>query len=621
MTRLLAELKRRKVVRVAVVYAATAFAVLQAADIVLPRMGVPDWVMNLVVALLVLGFPIALVLAWALEVTPDGIRRTEATAVERSTAATPALLGKRTVFVSALLVVLGLGIGAGWFLRPAATPDGTPAAEPAGLPAATAPVDTDKSIAVLPFSDFSPGGDQGWFADGLAEEILNALARTPDLKVASRTASFAFRDTAQSPAEIGAALNVAHILEGSVRRAADQIRVTVQLIRTGDGYHLWSENFDGSIEDAIAIQEQIAFQIARALETAMDPEALAEMLDAGTRSVEAWEALLKAQALLEQASIPLAPSDVEQILGAASRAIEIDPGFSRAHGYLAAFWRNQMTPVSGVYNATDLAPAEIRANYDRYIQNAIREARSEAERLAYQADRAVVHVRYADRMDYLRRAVALRPEQADIHVELGRALIEAGDYEEAREVLLQALELGRGTAAELQTVYQFLHRVGPDAALPLVERALAADPGSQQVLYQGHRAMLYAGQVERAAELARALVLRDPDSEFSTILQVRQACAEGRNEDAAAIYERVDGDLIRWLLLKTLGRDAEAREFLRPLDTPDRLFSLSTYLAYTYFDPTDYPLLADTLARQGIERPPPRPIPFACKPAMEATAQ
>lgn len=606
------ELKRRKVVRVAVVYAATAFAVLQAADIMLPRMGVPDWVMNLVVALLVLGFPIALVLAWALEVTPEGIRRTEASAVESSNAKTPALLGKRTVFFSALLVVLGIGIGAGWFLRPATTPDAAPAAESAGPPAATKPADTDKSIAVLPFSDFSPGGDQGWFADGLAEEILNALARTPDLKVASRTASFAFRDTAQSPAEIGAALNVAHILEGSVRRAADQIRVTVQLIRTGDGYHLWSENFDGSIEDAIAIQEQIAFQIARALETAMDPEALAEMLDAGTRSVEAWEALLKAQALVEQAPIPLAPGDVEQILAGARRAIEIDPGFSRAHAFLAAFWRNQMTPVSGAFDATDLAPAEIRANYDRHIEIAIREARSDAERLAYQADRAGVHVRYADRMNYLRQAVALRPEQADIHLEFGRALIEVGAYEEARDMLLKAAELGRGTAAELQTVYQFLHRVGPDAALPLVERALAADPGSSQVIYQGHRALLYAGQVDRAAPLARAYALREPDSEFNTLMQMRQACAEGRNEDAAAIYARADGDLVRWLLLKTLGRDDEAREFLRPLDTPDRLFSLSTYLAYTYFDPTDYPLLADTLARQGIQRPPPQPIPFAC---------
>ena len=618
---LIAELKRRKVVRVAVVYAATAFAVLEAADLLLPRMGLPDWVMNLMVALVVLGFPIALVLGWALELTPGGIKRTEARPAESSPAPTPALLSKRTVFASVLLVVLGLGIGAGWFLRPAATPDGTPAADSAAAPAGTTAVDADKSIAVLPFSDFSPGGDQGWFADGLAEEILNALARTPDLKVASRTASFAFRDTAQSPAEIGAALNVAHILEGSVRRAADQIRVTVQLIRTGDGYHLWSENFDGSIEDAIAIQEQIAFQIARALETAMDPEALAEMLDAGTRSVEAWEALLKAQALVEQASIPLAPDDVEQILAAAGRAIEIDPGFSRAHGYLAAFWRNQMTPVSGAYDATDLAPAEIRANYDRHIEVAIREARSEAERLAYQADRAWVHVRYADRMNYLRQAVALRPGQADIHLEFGRALIEAGDYEEAREALLQAAELGRGTAAELQNVYQFLHRVGPDAALPLVERALAADPGSSQVIYQGHRALLYAGQVDRAAQLARVYALRDPDSEFNTLMQVRQACAEGRDEDAAAIYARVEGDLIRWLLLKTLGRDAEARELLRPLDTPDRLFSLSTYLAYTYFDPTDYPLLADTLGRQGIERPPPKPIPFACKPAVGGDPQ
>jgi TolB-like protein/Tfp pilus assembly protein PilF len=616
-TRLFAELKRRKVVRVAVVYAATGFAVLEAADLLLPRMGLPDWVMNLLVALVVLGFPIALVLGWALELTPDGIKRTESSPAESGTAAMPALLSKRTVFASALLVVLGLGIGAGWFLRPVGTPETTPAVDSVAAPAA---VDADKSIAVLPFSDFSPGGDQGWFADGLAEEILNALARTPDLKVASRTASFAFRDTTQLPAEIGATLNVAHILEGSVRRAADQIRVTVQLIRTSDGYHTWSENFDGSMEDAIAIQEQIAFQIARALETAMDPEALAEMLDAGTRSVEAWEALLRAQSVAERARRG-ARDDVEPVLASVRHAIEIDPEFSRAHAFMATFWRNQMTPVSAGYDLTDLAPAEIRANYDKHIEDAIRTAHSEAERLAYEADRAWVHVRYADRINYLRQAAALRPEQADIHIDFGRALIAVGAYAEARDVLLRAAELGRGTGPELQVVYQFLHRVDPEAALPLVERALAADPGSRQVLYQGHRALLYAGQIDRAAQLADAFALRDPDSGFSTVMQVRQACAEGRNEDAAAIYERVEGDVVQWLMLKTLGRDAEARELLRPLDTPDRLFSLSTYLAYTYFDPTDYPLLAETLARQGIERPPPRPIPFACKPAVEGTAQ
>ncbi|NGX15822.1 tetratricopeptide repeat protein [Wenzhouxiangella sp. XN24] len=622
------ELKRRNVFRVGAAYVVIGWLLLQVADVLLDNFGAPDWVFKSFAALLILGLPLALFLAWAFELTPEGVKRAED--VVESDSITPHT-GKRVdrLIVVGLVAVIAILVAERFWSagdadqEPGITAD-APAAEtePVDVPGAPDAADTpevpvvpvEKSIAVLPFADFSPGADQGWFADGLAEEILNALARTPDLKVASRTATFAFRDTSQSPAEIGAALKVAHILEGSVRRAADRIRVTAQLIRTSDGYHVWSENFDGSIEDAIAIQEQIAFQIARALKTAMDPDALAEMLAGGTRSVEAWEALLKAQALIQDASMidfKLAENDL--ILASAQRAVEVDPGFSRAHGFMANFWQQQMTPVSAFYAATNLAPAEVRARFDKHIEDAIRTAGSEAERLAYQADRAWVQMLYADRVAYLREAMALRPEQADIHVQLGRALIEVGEYAEARDILVKAAALGRGTAPELVAVYQMLHRVDAEAALAMSDRALEMDAGSLQVLYQSHRVLLYAGRIERAADVARAYVLRDADSQFSHMLQVRQACAEGRRADADAIYALFNGDLIRWLMLKTLGRDAEARELLRPLDTPERLYALSTVLSYPFFDPGDYPLLADTLARQGIQRPPPMRIPFACE--------
>src|SRR6056297_1779592 len=212
-----AELKRRKVVRVAVVYAATAFAVLQGADIMLPRMGVPEWGMNLVVALIVLGFPIALVLGWALELTPDGLKRTEAVPSETANATTPALLGKRTVFASVLLVVLGLGIGAGWFLRPVS--DLETASAEALAEESAAQLVREKSIAVLPFADMSPNSDQEYFSDGLSEEILNLLAQIRDLKVIGRTSSFAFKGRNEDLRTIGSTLGVAYLLEGSVRKS------------------------------------------------------------------------------------------------------------------------------------------------------------------------------------------------------------------------------------------------------------------------------------------------------------------------------------------------------------------------------------------------------------------
>jgi TolB-like protein len=292
------EFKRRKVFRVAAVYAATAFVVLQAADLTLPRLGVPEWAMSLIVVLLALSFPVAIVLAWALELTPDGVRVTRGATAETGDQPPPALLGGRTIGVVALLLALGIGLGAGLFLAPRT------AAEPGDAGRADAAPDAapDRSVAVLPFADFSPDGGQQWFADGLAEEILNALARLPDVRVASRTGSFQFRDHAGDVKAIADSLGVAHLLEGSVRRTGDQVRITAQLIRADDDAHLWSQNFDRDAADVIRVQEEIAYEIARTLQTALDPEALARMVAAGTNSVAAHEALLRSRHLETRAA-------------------------------------------------------------------------------------------------------------------------------------------------------------------------------------------------------------------------------------------------------------------------------------------------------------------------------
>jgi TolB-like protein len=160
----------------------------------------------------------------------------------------------------------------------------------------------DKSIAVLPFVNLSSDQEQEWFADGLTEEVLNALTKARDLLVTARTSSFKFKGTNQEIPEIAKQLGVAHILEGSVRKGGDRIRVTAQLIRAEDGFHLWSETYDRDETDVISIQEDLAMAIAGALKTAMDPEALAAMMSAGTRSVPAYEAYLEGQALGNEVS-------------------------------------------------------------------------------------------------------------------------------------------------------------------------------------------------------------------------------------------------------------------------------------------------------------------------------
>jgi TolB-like protein len=328
---LVAELKRRKVIRVAVVYAATAFAVLQAADIMLPQMNVPEWAMGLLVAFVVFGFPIALVMAWALEVTPEGIRVTEA--VPEVQAAAPALLGKRTLLASALLVAVGLGLGAGWFLKPAGPglqeTTVAPAAEaPASAAATGVAKPADNTIAVLPFLNMSPDPANAFFADGISEELLNILVGVEGLKVASRTSSFSFKGKDTPLPDIARQLGVRHILEGSVRRQDNRVRITAQLIETDSDTHLWSETFERDLVDIFRVQEEIARAITTALEDVLGVRKVS--VATPTADLEAYERFLRGRTrFYQRVGLDEAVADLEF-------AVERDPAFAEAWAFLGA---------------------------------------------------------------------------------------------------------------------------------------------------------------------------------------------------------------------------------------------------------------------------------------------
>jgi len=329
------ELKRRKVFRVAVVYAATAFAVVQAADVMLPRLGVPEWAVTLIVALCLLGFPIALVLGWALEVTPDGIKRTEAAPAATSGAATPALLGKRTVFAAALLVTLGVGLGAGWFLRPAADSAsaeiGVGAAFPAAVEnAALTPI--SKSIAVLPFVNMSADAENEYFADGISEELLNVLVKVDDIGVASRTSSFAYKGRELGAAVIARELKVNHILEGSVRKSGNRVRITAQLIDAVEDRHLWSETYDRELTDIFAIQDEIANAIVAALRGTLGSGEVerAVTVRADTDNLDAYQLYLKARELF------ITRTQLDESVRLFEQVVALDPEFARGWEGLAA---------------------------------------------------------------------------------------------------------------------------------------------------------------------------------------------------------------------------------------------------------------------------------------------
>jgi adenylate cyclase len=225
------ELRRRKVVRVAVAYLLLAWLVIQVADAVFEPLGLPVWALKLVIVLAALGFPVACGLAWAFDMTPTGVERTPPLALTEVAAATAA-------------------------------------SEPSR---GAAEVPAQPSVAILPFLDLSPGRDQEYFCEGIAEEIINSLCFVRGLRVASRTSSFQFKDRRTDVREIGRNLGVTAVLEGSVRKSGDRVRITAQLINAADGYHHWSESFDRRLDDVFEIQSEIARQLVRALSLTLTP--------------------------------------------------------------------------------------------------------------------------------------------------------------------------------------------------------------------------------------------------------------------------------------------------------------------------------------------------------------
>jgi adenylate cyclase len=279
---LFAELKRRNVLRVGVAYAIVGWVIAQIAEFAFENFGAPDWVLKSVVVLLLLGLPLALFFAWAFEMTPDGIKRE--VEVDRTRSITPQTGHKLDRMIIAVLV-----IALSWFaFDKFYTNAGVEQIADTTEQVAANDNATEKSVAVLPFVAMSSGQDDEYFADGLTEEILNSLAQLPELLVTARTSAFSFKGQDLPVQEIAAALGVEHIVEGSVRRSGDRLRVTAQLIRAEDGFHLWSKNYDSTSTDTISVQENIAEQIASVMDVVLDEEKRAAMRSVGLRDVEAF---------------------------------------------------------------------------------------------------------------------------------------------------------------------------------------------------------------------------------------------------------------------------------------------------------------------------------------------
>jgi len=323
-----AELKRRDVYKVAVAYAVIAWLLIQVATQVFPFFDIPNWAVRLVVLLLILGFPVALVLAWAFEITPEGIKLEKDVARGESTAPR----GRRKlVGITIALAVIAAGLLAFQLLRSKSTP--TPRqSEAAPVPASASQPIPDKSIAVLPFDNLSRDPDNAYFASGIQDEIITRLAKIADLKVISRTSTQQYQSKPGNLPEIARQLGVANILEGSVQKSGDQVRVNVQLIQVSSDSHLWADTYDRKLVDIFAVESEVAKAIADALQarlTGVEQQALAVK---PTSNSEAYESYLRGLAMETRAS---APTDSGRVVGFYERAVQLDPAFAQAWARLS----------------------------------------------------------------------------------------------------------------------------------------------------------------------------------------------------------------------------------------------------------------------------------------------
>jgi len=461
-----AELQRRKVIRVALAYGVVAWLVIQVAETVFEPLRLPDWALTLVVVLAILGFPIAMALAWAFEITPAGVRK-ESAAAESPVNEPPAL----------------------------------------AAPAAETPADPrPASVAVLPFVDMSESQDEGYFCDGVAEEILNSLTHVRGLSVAARTSSFQFKGQAGNIADIARRLNVAAVLEGSVRKSGDRLRVTAQLVAAKDGFHLWSERFDVVAADVFAVQDRIAANIASALRVSLAPEDRLLMQSGQTRSLEAYDHYLRGLSYFHAFSWRTMEYARQMFL----KAIEIDAGFGRAWAGLA-----YAAGYIYLYRQAD----------EKYRQEAL----DASARALECCDTAEAHTArgvalwlsrdYAVAEAEFRRALELNPDQYEALWLYGRLAHERGDYEKAAEVWQRAAGVNSEDYQAAMLLPQvFLAMQQPGTARVWQERALAralrhleGHPDDVRAIYMSAVAYAELGHHEQARKAAERALQLEPD--------------------------------------------------------------------------------------------------------------
>ncbi|HZS16707.1 MAG TPA: tetratricopeptide repeat protein [Candidatus Udaeobacter sp.] len=445
MTGFFEEVKRRKVYRVAAEYIIVAGGVIQLASAAFPAWELPNWMLRLVIVLLLMGFPIALILAWAYDITAQGVRATPAPAMPRAHR-------RRNIF---MLVLTGVAISAaaGFFLLPRLSAH-----------------KCDKSVAVLPFENLSDEKENAYFADGIQDDVLTNLSKIGDLKVISRTSVMPYRGKASNVREIGKALGVGAILEGSVRREGNRVRVNVQLINAETDEHMWAEDYDRDLTDVFAIQTDLAQQIVRELQAKLSPMEKAQMERRPTENAEAYLAFMQGHEIFYRADkFRTNTEKAEQLL---ERATKLDPTFAAAFAALAWVhdWNYHDFDPTPARKAKALAAAVEALR----LQPSLPEAHLAMGFYYYYCERD-----YQAALNEFAIARQSLPNSAEVYMAIGAIERRQGKWTESTANLEKAASLSPNDSWVLQNLADNYHATRNfDAADKIFDRAIQASPNS-----------------------------------------------------------------------------------------------------------------------------------------------
>jgi TolB-like protein len=483
---LFGELKRRNVYKVGVAYAVVAWLLMQIASQIFPFFEIPNWVVRLVVLILIIGFPVALIIAWAFEVTPEGIKRTEA-----ADAAGQRSRGSAWIYV----VLVGAALSASlFFIGRYAGQNAAPRQSEA------ATVVPGKSIAVLPLINESGDSKDEYFSDGLSEELIAALAQISGLKVIGRSSSFRFKDRTEEPKTIGEKLGVSTLLEGTVRKQGDRVRIVAELINAADGIEVWNRTFDRELKDIFTVQQEIARAVAESLRVTLlgSEEKSAQM---ATNSVEAHNAYLQGHFY----SVRRNAEDYRKAIDYFDQAIQLDPNYALAYAERSEVW----TVIGDLTGQRSTAFPKARSDAEKAV--AIAPSLAEAH-AALGWVRAFTEWKFAEGLRELQRAKELSPANPTANDLLARVIVYTGRMEEAERQARQAVEL---------------------------------DPLSAATQFTLGRVLFYAGKLDEANAAGRKLAELQPSASSSHRWQVLVAVQRGDGETALREAQLEPDDSIR----------------------------------------------------------------------------